>query len=113
MDLLQRNPYKEAYLQNKGSNVETDWKKNWRWRSTGIATYAKTLGEAKQYTTELLVVVSQSGGAIAYLIFIGQNLWTLLSTTKITIPSFIFALLLQSIGLQTSRCEGILRYRHQ
>ncbi|KAK1258179.1 hypothetical protein QJS04_geneDACA021670 [Acorus gramineus] len=76
------------------SDVETDWKKNWRWRSTGTKTCAKTLGEVGQYVTELLVLVSQSGGAVAYLVFIGQNLRTLLSTTKITIPSFMFGLLL-------------------
>ncbi|KAK1288545.1 hypothetical protein QJS10_CPB19g01335 [Acorus calamus] len=59
----------------------------------------KALGEVGRYATEFLVVISQSGGAVAYLVFIGQNLQTLLpassAATNITTPSFfIFALLL-------------------
>ncbi|KAJ4753035.1 Amino acid transporter ANT1 [Rhynchospora pubera] len=51
----------------------------------------KAFGPTGQYLTELLVLVSQAGGSVAYLVFIGQNLNSVFSSP----PSlFIFALLL-------------------
>lgn len=59
---------------------------------------AKAFGRTGRYLTELFVLVAQAGGAIAYLVFIGQNLSSI-SSTKINhdavSPSFfIFTLLL-------------------
>lgn len=60
---------------------------------------AQAFGTTGRYLTELLVLVSQAGGAIAYLVFIGQNLSSIFLTTGInhhwiSPPIFIFLLLL-------------------
>ncbi|KAJ6835785.1 amino acid transporter ANT1 [Iris pallida] len=58
---------------------------------------AKAFGTTGRYLTELLVLVSQAGGAIAYLVFIGQNLSSVFSTgthNPISPSVFIFLLLL-------------------
>lgn len=59
---------------------------------------ARAFGTTGHYLTELLVLVSQAGGAIAYLVFIGQNLSSVFSTGtnhhEISPAIFIFLLLL-------------------
>lgn len=58
---------------------------------------AEAFGRTGRYLTELLVLVAQAGGAVAYLIFIGQNLSSLLNDTSkhpISPVIFIFLLLL-------------------
>lgn len=51
----------------------------------------KAFGPTGRYLTELLILVAQAGGSVAYLVFIGQNLSSVFSSP----PSlFIFALLL-------------------
>jgi len=60
---------------------------------------AKAFGPTGRCLTEVLVLVSQTGGAIAYLVFIGQNLSSVFSSPRINhhqiSPSiFIFLLLL-------------------
>ncbi|TVT97931.1 hypothetical protein EJB05_56802, partial [Eragrostis curvula] len=65
--------------------------------STGHYTYGdlgeKCFGTIGRCLTEILILVSQAGGAVAYLIFIGQNLHSLFS--QLMSPAgFIFAILL-------------------
>ncbi|KAM0941479.1 putative amino acid transporter, transmembrane domain-containing protein [Dioscorea sansibarensis] len=58
---------------------------------------AEAFGRTGRYLTELLVLVSQAGGAVAYLIFIGQNLSSFFNDTSQHLISpviFIFLLLL-------------------
>ncbi|KAI0511856.1 hypothetical protein KFK09_012490 [Dendrobium nobile] len=58
---------------------------------------AKVFGTTGRYLTELLVLTSQAGSAVAYLVFIGQNLFSLFTKTNQSLVSptiFIFFLLL-------------------
>ncbi|KAK8926352.1 hypothetical protein KSP39_PZI018009 [Platanthera zijinensis] len=58
---------------------------------------AKAFGTRGRYLTEFLVLISQAGGAVAYLVFIGQNLSSLFANTNHSLISpsiFIFLLLL-------------------
>ncbi|KAG0488644.1 hypothetical protein HPP92_007455 [Vanilla planifolia] len=55
---------------------------------------AKAFGTTGRYATELLVLISQAGGSVAYLIFIGQNLSALFATTKLPLTPSIFIFLL-------------------
>lgn len=68
-------------------------------KTTNIQSYgdlgAKAFGNTGRWITEILVLISQAGGAIAYLIFIGQNLSSLFINHYSVSPSvFIFLLLL-------------------
>ncbi|PKU81566.1 amino acid transporter ANT1-like [Dendrobium catenatum] len=58
---------------------------------------AKVFGTTGRYLTELLVLTSQAGSAVAYLVFIGQNLSSLFTKANQSLVSptvFIFFLLL-------------------
>ncbi|XP_038971952.1 amino acid transporter ANT1-like isoform X1 [Phoenix dactylifera] len=59
----------------------------------------KAFGSVGRYLTELLILVAQTGGSVAYLVFIGQNLSSVFSSTKtkdqpISPSVFIFLVLL-------------------
>ncbi|KAI4319559.1 hypothetical protein MLD38_033144 [Melastoma candidum] len=64
---------------------------------TDVRTYGdvgfKCFGRAGRYLTEALITITHCGGAVAYLIFIGQNLSSILTVHGITYVSFIFLLL--------------------
>lgn len=58
---------------------------------------AKAFGTRGRYLTEFLVLISQAGGAVAYLVFIGQNLFSLFANNNHSLISpsiFIFLVLL-------------------
>jgi solute carrier family 36 (proton-coupled amino acid transporter) len=65
--------------------------------STGHFTYGdlgeKCFGTIGRCLTEILILVSQAGGSVAYLIFIGQNLHSVFSQVMSPV-GFIFAILL-------------------
>lgn len=49
------------------------------------------MGKAGRFLTEFLIFTSQCGGSVAYLVFIGQNLFSIFkSYTSLTYRSFIF-----------------------
>ncbi|XP_072981128.1 amino acid transporter ANT1 [Typha angustifolia] len=58
----------------------------------------KAMGTVGRYLTELLILVSQAGGSVAYLVFIGHNLSSVFSArakdSTISPSVFIFAILL-------------------
>ncbi|PKA60388.1 Lysine histidine transporter 1 [Apostasia shenzhenica] len=55
----------------------------------------KAFGRIGRFLTELLVLISQAGGAIAYLVFIGQNLSSLFPKTHhSSIPPSVFIFLI-------------------
>lgn len=63
--------------------------------STETKTYGdlgyKCMGKAGRFLTEFLIFTSQCGGSVAYLVFIGQNLFSIFkSYTSLTYRSFIF-----------------------
>lgn len=66
-------------------------------KSTGHFTYGdlgeKCFGTVGRCLTEILILVSQAGGAVAYLIFIGQNLHSVFGQVMSPV-GFIFAILL-------------------
>ncbi|KAK3126713.1 hypothetical protein QOZ80_7AG0561190 [Eleusine coracana subsp. coracana] len=66
-------------------------------KSTGHCTYGdlgeKCFGTIGRWLTEILILVSQAGGSVAYLIFIGQNLHSVFSQVMSPV-GFIFAILL-------------------
>ncbi|XP_028550051.1 amino acid transporter ANT1 isoform X2 [Dendrobium catenatum] len=65
---------------------------------------AKAFGTTGRYLTEFLVLISQAGGSVAYLVFIGQNLSSLFTNTSRSIipPSIFIFLLLLPIELALS-----------
>ncbi|KAF8405620.1 hypothetical protein HHK36_010527 [Tetracentron sinense] len=77
--------------------------------STDIQTYGdlgfKAFGRAGRYLTEFLVVISQCGGSVAYLVFIGQNLSSIFRTHThtLTFSSFVFLLVPVEIALSWIR----------
>ncbi|GAV57270.1 Aa_trans domain-containing protein [Cephalotus follicularis] len=71
--------------------------------STEIITYGdlghKSMGRAGRFLTEFLICISQCGGSVAYLVFIGQNLSSMLKGQSHTITSYIFMLVPVQIAL--------------
>ncbi|CAI0406562.1 unnamed protein product [Linum tenue] len=59
----------------------------------------KALGKTGRYLTESLILVSQCGGAVAYLLFIGQNLSSVFKFNGFTTSTFIFMLVPIEIAL--------------
>ncbi|KAJ0088636.1 hypothetical protein Patl1_32821 [Pistacia atlantica] len=62
--------------------------------STEAKTYGdlgfKCMGTTGRYLTEFLIFISQCGGSVAYLVFIGQNLSSIFKSHNFTSSSFIF-----------------------
>ncbi|KAJ4834096.1 hypothetical protein Tsubulata_027192 [Turnera subulata] len=59
----------------------------------------KSCGNLGRYLTEFLVFMSQCGGAVAYLVFIAQNLSSLYTSHTLTFAAFIFLLVPVQIAL--------------
>ncbi|MED6106210.1 hypothetical protein PIB30_002663 [Stylosanthes scabra] len=59
----------------------------------------RSFGASGRYMTELLILVAQCGGSVAYLVFIGQNLHSVFQSYGITMNSFLFMLVPVEIGL--------------
>ncbi|PKI42944.1 amino acid transporter ANT1-like [Punica granatum] len=64
--------------------------------SADLKTYGdlgyKCMGKPGRFFTETLILVSQCGGSVAYLIFIGQNLSSIFKVHSLTFASFVFML---------------------
>ncbi|XP_039042244.1 amino acid transporter ANT1-like isoform X2 [Hibiscus syriacus] len=52
----------------------------------------RCIGKPGRYMTEFLICISQCGGSVAYLVFIGQNLASVFKLHGLTFPSYIFLL---------------------
>ncbi|WRX25215.1 Amino acid transporter [Theobroma cacao] len=69
----------------------------------GTTTYGdlgyRCLGRPGRYLTEFLIFISQCGGSVAYLVFIGQNLASIVKGHGLTIASYIFLLVPIEIAL--------------
>ncbi|XP_068653505.1 amino acid transporter ANT1-like [Aristolochia californica] len=81
--------------------------------STELSTYgdlgAKALGKPGRYLTELLILVAHCGGAVAYLLFIGQNLLSVFhSPSGMSYSSFVFLLVPVEIALSFIRSLSAL-----
>ncbi|MBA0767769.1 hypothetical protein Gotri_016625 [Gossypium trilobum] len=59
----------------------------------------RCMGKPGRYLTEFLIFISQCGGSVAYLVFIGQNLASLFKLHGLTIASYIFLLVPIEIAL--------------
>ena len=59
----------------------------------------RSFGTSGRYLTELLILLAQCGGAVAYLVFIGQNLHSVFQGHGFTMSSYIFMLVPVEIGL--------------
>ncbi|MED6176098.1 ADP/ATP carrier protein [Stylosanthes scabra] len=59
----------------------------------------RSFGTSGRYMTELLILLAQCGGSVAYLVFIGQNLHSVFQSYGFTMNSFIFMLVPVEIGL--------------
>lgn len=59
----------------------------------------KCMGNTGRYLTEFLIFISQCGGAVAYLVFIGQNLSSVFKGHGLSLSSFIFLLVPIEIAL--------------
>lgn len=59
----------------------------------------KCLGRTGRYVTEFLILISQCGGSVAYLVFIGQNLSSIFKGYGLNLASYIFLLVPIEIGL--------------
>ncbi|XP_042493581.1 amino acid transporter ANT1-like [Macadamia integrifolia] len=68
----------------------------------------KAFGRSGRYFTESLIVVSQFGGAVAYLVFIGQNLSSIFRTHNLSFSSIIFLLVPIEITLSWIRSLSAL-----
>ncbi|XP_058738930.1 amino acid transporter ANT1 isoform X2 [Vicia villosa] len=67
-------------------------------RSYGDLGY-RCFGTSGRYLTEVVLVVAQCAGSIAYLIFIGQNLDSVFQRNGLSITAYIFMLVPIEIGL--------------
>ncbi|KAL5984723.1 ADP/ATP carrier protein [Asimina triloba] len=71
--------------------------------STQIQTYGdlggRAFGAAGRFATEFVVLISQCGGAVAYLVFIGQNLSSIFKSHNLPFSTFIFLLVPVEIAL--------------
>ncbi|KAJ4963479.1 hypothetical protein NE237_023418 [Protea cynaroides] len=68
----------------------------------------KAFGRTGRYFTESLIVVSQFGGSVAYLVFINQNLSSIFRTHQLSFSSFIFLLVPIEITLSWIRSLSAL-----
>uniref|UniRef100_A0A2P2JEH3 Amino acid transporter transmembrane domain-containing protein n=1 Tax=Rhizophora mucronata TaxID=61149 RepID=A0A2P2JEH3_RHIMU len=68
----------------------------------------KSLGNTGRYLTESLIFISQCGGSVAYLVFIGQNLSSIFGGYGPSFKSFIFLLVPIEIALSWSRSLSAL-----
>lgn len=69
----------------------------------------KSFGSCGRYLTELLILVGQSGGAVAYLVFIGQNLQSIFQDHHgLTMTFYIILLVPIEIGLSWIRSLSAL-----
>ncbi|XP_043713734.1 amino acid transporter ANT1-like [Telopea speciosissima] len=68
----------------------------------------KAFGRTGRYLTEFLIVLSQFGGSVAYLLFIGQNLSSIFRTHHLSFSSFIFLLVPIEIALSWIRSLSAL-----
>lgn len=59
----------------------------------------KCMGTTGRFITEFLIFVAQCGGAVAYLVFIGQNLSTVYKGHGLDFKTYIFLLVPIEIGL--------------
>ncbi|XP_054814752.1 amino acid transporter ANT1-like [Prosopis cineraria] len=59
----------------------------------------KSFGSIGRYLSEFLILVAQSGGSVAYLVFIGQNLQSIFLNHGLAFTSYIFLLVPVEIGL--------------
>ncbi|KAL5984727.1 hypothetical protein ACLOJK_041349 [Asimina triloba] len=75
--------------------------------STQIQTYGdlggQAFGAAGRFATEFVVLISQCGGAVAYLVFIGQNLSSIFKSHSLPFSTFIFLLVPVEIALSLIR----------
>ncbi|KAE8125268.1 hypothetical protein FH972_020099 [Carpinus fangiana] len=71
--------------------------------SVEVKTYAdlgyKCLGRTGGYLSEFLILISQCGGSVAYLVFVAQNLSSIFEGHGLTLASYIFLLVPIEIGL--------------
>ncbi|KAK4272637.1 hypothetical protein QN277_021161 [Acacia crassicarpa] len=75
--------------------------------SEGSSAEAKTYGDLAyrisgitgRYLTEILILLSQCGGAVSYILFIGQNLQSVFQGSGFTFKSYVFLLVPIEIGL--------------
>ncbi|XP_009379682.2 amino acid transporter ANT1 [Pyrus x bretschneideri] len=71
--------------------------------SSGKKTYGDLghgcMGRTGRYITESLILIAQCGGSVAYLVFIGQNLSSMLNGHGFSVASCIFLLVPVEIGL--------------
>nr|DAD46545.1 TPA_asm: hypothetical protein HUJ06_016482 [Nelumbo nucifera] len=68
----------------------------------------KAFGRTGRYLTEFLICISQCGGSVAYLVFIGQNLSSIVGTHTLTLSSCIFLLVPVEIALSWIRSLSAL-----
>lgn len=59
----------------------------------------RCIGKPGRYLTEFLIFISQCGGSVAYLVFIGQNLASVFKGHTLSIASYIFLLVPIEIAL--------------
>ena len=59
----------------------------------------RCMGRTGRYVTEFLILISQCGGSVAYLVFMGQNLSSIFNGQGLTMASYIFLLVPIEIGL--------------
>ncbi|CAN1772804.1 Amino acid transporter ANT1, partial [Linum perenne] len=59
----------------------------------------RALGKTGRYLAESFILISQCGGAVAYLLFIGQNLSSVLNFNGFTTSTFIFMLVPIEVAL--------------
>ncbi|KAL5999467.1 hypothetical protein ACLOJK_037752 [Asimina triloba] len=80
--------------------------------STQIQTYGdlvgRAFGAAGRFATEFVVLISQCGGAVAYLVFIGQNLSSIFKSHSLPFSTFIFLLVPVEIALSLIRSLSAL-----
>ncbi|XP_039016055.1 amino acid transporter ANT1-like [Hibiscus syriacus] len=73
----------------------------------GTTTYGdlgfRCLGKPGRYLTEFLICISQCGGSVAYLVFIGQNVASIFKLNGLTFASDIFLLVPIEIALSWIR----------
>lgn len=68
----------------------------------------KCMGRTGRCITEFLILASQCGGSVAYLVFIGQNLSSIFKIHSLTYDSYIFLLIPIEIALSCVRTLSAL-----
>jgi len=59
----------------------------------------RSFGTLGRFVTEVIIVVAQCAGSIAYFVFIGQNLHSVFESQNLSMASYIFMLVPVEIGL--------------